>query len=275
MGTLLNTYLLTLDINVTSWFILLHEVKMYTVKQLSKLAGVSVRTLHYYDEIGLLKPSSLDDNGYRHYEEEAVLKLQQILFYREMDLSLDEIKGVVGHPDFDVLTALRSHKKALQGRVERLRHLIQTVDNTIDHLKGNESMNAKGLFEGFSEEEQEKYALEAEQMYDPETVRASNRKWKEYLPAKKERILAEGKAIYIDLKAAMPKGAASADAQALAARWHEHMQYFWSPNDEQLLGLADGYNEDVRFRANFDKMHPQLAEFMREAVKVYVKKRKK
>lgn len=248
---------------------------MYTVKQLSKLAGVRVRSLHYYDEIGLLKPSWLGSNGTRHYEEEALLKLQQILFYRELDLSLDEIKAIVGRPDFDVLTALRSHKGALQGRVERLNRLIQTVDNTIEHLKGNESMNAKGLFEGFSEEEQEKYALEAEQMYDPETVRVSNRKWKAYPSAEKERILAEGKAIYVDLIAAMPKGATSAEVQTLIARWHQHIQYFWSPNDEQLLGLADGYNEDARFRANFDKMHPKLAEFMREAVKVYVKNRKK
>lgn len=248
---------------------------MYTVKQLAKLAGVSVRTLHYYDEIGLLKPSSLGGNGYRHYEEEALLKLQQILFYRELELSLDEIKAVTGRPDFDVEKALRSHREALQGRVERLKRLIQTVDKTIDHLKGNESMNAKGLFEGFSEDEQEKYAQEAEQMYDPETVRASNRKWKSYPPAEKERILAEGKAIYVDLIEAMPKGEASAEVQAIIVRWQQNMQYFWSPNDEQLLGLADGYYQDARFRANFDQMHPKLAKFMRAAVKEYVKNRKK
>ncbi len=248
---------------------------MYTVKKLSKLAGVSTRTLHYYDQIGLFKPSSLGANGYRHYEEEALLKLQQILFYRELGLSLDKIKAVVGHPDFDVLTALRCHKEALQGRVERLNRLIQTVDNTIDHLKGSETMNAKGLFEGFSEEEQEKYALEAERTYNPETVRASNRKWKAYPPAEKERILAEGKAIYADLVVAMPKGAASAEVQACVARWQNYMQYFWSPNDEQLIGLADMYTDDPRFRANFDKMDPKLAGFMQEAVKAYVEKRKK
>jgi MerR family transcriptional regulator, thiopeptide resistance regulator len=252
-----------------------HEAKVYTVKQLAKLAGVSVRTLHYYDEIGLLKPSSLGGNGYRHYEEEALLKLQQILFYRELELSLDEIKGIMNHPDFDVLTALRSHKEALQGRVERLKRLIQTVDNTIDQVKGNENMDAKGLFEGFSEEEQEKYAKEAEQMYDSETVRASNRRWKAYSDAEKKRILAEGKAIYLDLVAAMPKGASSSEVQAVVERWHKNMQYFWSPNDEQLLGLADLYNEDPRFRANYDKVDPKLAGFMREAVKVYVEKRKK
>jgi DNA-binding transcriptional MerR regulator len=248
---------------------------VYTVKQLAKLAGVSVRTLHYYDEIGLLKPSSLGGNGYRYYEEAALLKLQQILFYRELELSLDEIKAVVGRPDFDVPTALKSHREALQRKMERLKRLIQTVDNTIDHLKGNESMNAKGLFEGFSEEEQEKYAQEGEQMYDPETVRASNRKWKAFSPTEKENILAEGKKIYTDLAAAMPKGAESAEVQVVITHWHRHMQNFWSPNDEQLLGLADLYNDDPRFKANYDKVDPKLAGFMREAVKVYVKRRKK
>jgi len=248
---------------------------MYTVKQLAKLAGVSVRTLHYYDQIGLLKPSSLGGNGYRHYEGEALLKLQQILFYRELDLSLDEIKAVVGRPDFDVLTALGSHREALQGRVERLRRLIQTVDNTIDHLKGNESMNAKRLFEGFSEEEQEKYALEAEQMYDPATVKASNKKWKATTAEEKQHILEEGNQVYADMVAAMPKGPASSEVQGIVERWRRHLEYFWSPNDDQLLGLADLYNDDPRFRANFDKMDLKLAEFMRESVKEYVKKRKK
>ena len=203
-----------------------------------------------------------------------MLKLQQILFNRELDLSLEEIKAIVGCPDFDVLTSLRSHKEALQGGAERLKRLLQTVDNTIDYLKGNESMIAKGLFEGFSEEEQDKYAQEAEQMYDPETVRASNRKWKAYTSAEKERILVEGKAIYASLATAMPKGPDSAAAQATIARWHQNMQYFWSPNDEQLLGLASIYNDEPRFRANLDKMHPDMAGFMREAVKVYVERRK-
>jgi DNA-binding transcriptional MerR regulator len=117
--------------------------------------------------------------------------MRQILFYRELDLSLDGIKVILNHKDFDALTALRSHKAALLGRVERLRLLLGTVDKTIAHLEGNETMNMKGLFEGFSEKEQEQYALEAEQMYDPETVRASNRKWKATPPTEKERILAE------------------------------------------------------------------------------------
>jgi len=247
---------------------------MFTVKQLSQLAGVTPRTLHHYDEIGLLKPSRVGNNGYRYYGEESALRLQQILFYRELDIPLDDIKKIMGRRDFDVLGALQSHKEALRKQVERLNRLLDTVDNTIDHLKGNKTMSEKGLFEGFTEEEQEKYALEAEQMYDPEIVRASNRRWKSYSAAKKEGILAEGKAIYLDMIAAMPKGADSTEVQGIVERWRRHMDYFWTPNLDQLLGLADGYNDDPRFKANFDAMHPQLAGFMREAVTIYVDRKK-
>jgi len=248
---------------------------MFTVKQLSKLAGVTPRTLHHYDEIGLLKPSRVGDNGYRYYGDESVLRLQQILFYRELDIPLDDIKKIMAESRFDVLGALQSHKDALKKQVRRLNRLINTVDNTINHLKGNNIMSDKAYFEGFSEEEQEKYALEAEQMYDPETVRESNRKWKSYSAAKKESIMAEGKAIYIDMIAAMPKGADSKEVQGIVERWRKHMDYFWTPKLDQLLALANGYNDEPRFKANFDKMHPQLAEFMRDAVKVYVANSKK
>ena len=248
---------------------------MFTVKQLSKLAGVTPRTLHHYDEIGLLKPSRVGDNGYRYYGEESVLRLQQILFYRELGIPLEDIKKIMGRRDFDVLGALRTHKEALQKQVTRLNRLINTVDNTINHLKGNMTMSDKAYFEGFSEEEQEKYAAEAEQLYDAESVRESNRKWKAYSAAKKEAIMVEGKAIYTDMIAAMPKGAASNDVQAIVERWRKHMDYFWTPKLEQLSALANGYNDEPRFKANFDKMHPQLAKFMREAVNVYVTNQKK
>ncbi|MFN8383565.1 MAG: MerR family transcriptional regulator [Anaerolineales bacterium] len=247
---------------------------MFTVKQLSKLAGITPRTLHHYDEIGLLKPSHVGDNGYRYYGEDAVLRLQQILFYRELDIPLDDIKNIMGRRDYDVMGALQSHKEALSKQAVRINRLIQTVDNTINHLKGNKTMSDEKLFEGFSEEQQEKYAQEAEKMYDPETVRESNRKWKSYSTAKKEAIMAESNAIYKDMIAVIPKGAKSAEAQAIVERWRKHMDYFWTPNLEQLLGIANGYTDDPRFKANFDKMDTRLAEFMRDAVKVYVDSKK-
>ena len=245
---------------------------MYTVKQLSSLAGISVRTLHYYDEIGLLKPSSIGENGYRYYGEEVLIRLQQILFYRELDMSLEEIKQVVESPDFDVIEALHAHRQALGRRVERLNRLIYTVDTTILHMKGEKEMSRKQLFEAFSEEEQEKYAEEAEQLYDPTIVKDSNRKWKSYRAAEKQRILDEGNTVYADLVAAMPKGAGSPEVQAIVERWRKHMDYFWTPNLKQLAGLADMYNSDARFKANFDKIDPKLAAFMKEAVEIYVKR---
>ena len=110
-------------------------------------------------------------------------------------------------------------------------------------------------------------------MYDPAVVQASNIKWKNYSAADKKRIGEEGQKIYEDMALAMPKGAASPEAQACVERWRRHMQYFWSPNDDQLLGLVDLYNSEPRFKENFDQVDPHLASFMREAVKVYVTKR--
>jgi DNA-binding transcriptional MerR regulator len=249
-----------------------HQGMSYTVNKLSKLAGVSVRTLHYYDEIGLLKPDAIRSNGYREYGDQAVLKLQQILFYRELDLSLEDIKVIVSRPDFDAVAALEAHRVSLQGRVARLERLVQTVDDTLLHMKGLKEMSPKQLFTAFSDEEQEKYAKEAEQMYAPTIVKESNRKFKALSTAEKQRIFDEGNKIYADMVAAMPKGAASPDVQAIVERWRKHMDYFWTPNLEQLNGLAEVYNSDPRFKANFDKIDVGLAEFMREAVGEYVKR---
>lgn len=242
---------------------------MFTVQQLSTLAGITPRTLRHYDAIGLLKPSRIGQNGYRYYEEQAVLRLQQILFYRELDIPLGDIKTIMGQPDFDVMSALKSHRDALVKQARRIKRLIQTVDNTINHLRGKNKMSEKYLFEGFSEEEQEKYALEAENLYDPKTVQESNRKWKAYSSAQKEAILAEGSAIYKDMISGYSKGAKSPEVQAIVGRWRRHMDYFWTPTLDQLLEIANGYVDNPGFRKNFDKMDPRLAEFMQEAVKVY------
>jgi DNA-binding transcriptional MerR regulator len=247
---------------------------VFTVKQLSKLAGVTTRTLRHYDAIGLLKPTHVGGNGYRYYSEDALLRLQQILFYRELDLRLEDIKKIKNRRDFDVMGALQSHKRALSNQVIRLNRLIRTVDKTMDYLKGEKRMSNGDLFFGFSEEEQEKYAVEAGQLYDAETVRASNRKWKAYSTAEKELIMTEGKTIYLDLVASISRGASDPQVQALIRRWHRHIENFWKPKDDKLIALANSYYDDPRFKANFDKMDSRLAKFMSEAVKIYVKNRK-
>jgi len=246
-----------------------HSV-MFTVKQLSRLAGVTPRTLHHYDAIGLLRPSSVGANGYRYYADEALLRLQQILFYRELDLPLEQIKLIMGRRDFELSAALESHRTELGKRIERLQRLMRTVDSTLEHLKGEKEMTKRQLFEAFSDEQQAEYEKEIAHKYDPATVKESQRKWKSYSAADKQRIADEGNAVYETILAALPKGAASPEAQAGVERWRKHIEYFWVPNLDQLAGLAELYNEDARFKANFDKFDPRLAGFMREAVAIYV-----
>ena len=122
----------------------------YTVKQVAALSGVSVRTLHFYDESGLLKPAYTGTNGYRFYEEPQLLTLQQILFYRDLGFALREVGQFLGQPGFDRVDALRSHRKALEERLARTRRLLETIDHTIDHLERRKPMNGKQIFAGFS-----------------------------------------------------------------------------------------------------------------------------
>lgn len=122
----------------------------YTVKQVAAMSGVSVRTLHFYDETGLLKPAYVGANGYRFYEEAQLLILQQILFYRELGFELKQIQRILGRRDFEKVAALQSHRKVLEKNLARTRQLIETIDKTIQHLKGKKKMKTEEMFAGFS-----------------------------------------------------------------------------------------------------------------------------
>ena len=241
----------------------------YSVKQIAGIAGVSARTLHYYDEIGLLRPARNPTNGYRVYQPDALLRLQQILFLRELGLSLEEIQTVLDSPGFSLLPALEQHRQALLERRQRLDQLVHTVESTIQHLKGSIDMDAKDLFSGFSPEQEQAYAEEAQRRWGAKEVQESQKRWGSYSAEKKQSILAEAGAIYQDIVAAMPYGPASPQAQDGVARWHQNLRYFYEPTTEILLGLVDGYNDDPDFNATFQRIHPDLASFMRQAVQVY------
>jgi len=135
-------------------------------------------------------------------------------------------------------------------------------------------MSEKQFFEPFNEAQQAEFEKEANQMYDPAVVQASNRKWKSYTKEEKQRIGEEGNAAYLAIVAAIPSGPESEEAQTGVELWRRHMDYFWTPAPDQLLGLAQLYNEDPRFKANFDRVDPRLAAFMLEAVAVYVQRLK-
>jgi DNA-binding transcriptional MerR regulator len=243
---------------------------MYTVKQLSNLAGISVRTLHYYDEIGLLKPSSVGANGYRYYTDESLFRLQQILFYREMDLDLMKIREIIEAREFDLVSALQSHRRTLQEKMDRLQTLIKTVDTTIMHLIGEVNMSRKKIFEGFSEEKQKQYEKEAMQQYGEDNVKQSIKLWNSYTDEQKEKVKQEGGAVYNDIVANMSHGPESPEVQAILVRWHQHLRYFYEPSLEVLRGLGNGYNEHPDFNATFTAIHPDLPAFLQKAITHYV-----
>jgi DNA-binding transcriptional MerR regulator len=245
---------------------------LYTVKQVSTLAGVSVRTLHYYDEIGLLKPSRIAANGYRYYDDNALLRLQQVLFYREIGLELIQISEILNRPDFDLVKALDSHRAALEDKITRLHSLIDTVDSTINYLTGGEAMSKKRLFEPFSDEKQKEYERSARLQYGPKLVNESIQRWNGYSQAEKDRIMNEGSQIYIELAAAVEAGipAHSAEIRAIVQRWHHHIRHFYEPTLDILRGLGEAYKSNPDFSANFVKLHPDLPAYLEEAITDYV-----
>ena len=243
--------------------------KRITVKQLSRLAGVSVRTLHYYDEIGLLKPASIGRNNYRYYDEASLLRLQQILFYREIDFDLTQIKQILDDPTFDLVSALQRHRQMLQAKINRLTTLIQTVDATMRHVVGEINMSNTSIFRGFNEAKQKAYEKEAAKLW-PDTVQESVKLWNSYSKDQQQSILAEGDANYAAIAANMDKGPASDEVQALLGRWHQHIRYFYEPSIETLAGLGAMYHDHPDFNATFTAIDPNLPGFLKQAIAHYV-----
>jgi len=239
-----------------------------TVKQLASLAGVSVRTLHYYDEIGLLKPDFVASNGYRQYSEPAVLLLQQILFFREMDLPLEAIRDLVTRPEFDVVRALQAHRISLQEKSKRLDQLIDTIDKTIDHLEGKRTMKQEEYFEGWTEEKQPEFEQEIRQKYG-EHAMDEVIDWNSYTKEKKAIIMTEGEANMQSMAFLMYLPPDSPEVQEAVARWHQHMKYFYDPSIERMRGLGQMYLDDPRFNVMYEKVRKGLALFMKQAIDVY------
>lgn len=244
----------------------------YTVNQLAKTSGVSRRTLHYYDEIGLLKPAYTGENGYRFYDDSSLLALQQILFYRELGLPLGEIKAILSRPGFDLLSALGDHRQALLARLEQVNQLIQTVDRTIAYLKGENEMSPKDFYAGFDEAQQKEYAREAVERWGDQ-VTASQRNWEKSTPQEKNQFLASMNEISTGLAGCMELGIEAPETQAWVKRWYDFIneKCFNCPQDV-FATLGHMYVEDARFFKNIEKVRPGLASFLDQAMTYYSQK---
>lgn len=247
----------------------------YTVQKLGKVAGISTRTLRYYDEIGILKPARINSSGYRIYGKQEVSQLQQILFYRELGVSLENIKIILSAPSFDSTNALREHYKNLLARREQLDLLIANVEKTIAESEGRITMSDKEKFEGFKQkmidENEAKYGKEIRAKYGDEQVEKSNKIFKNMTKEQYDEFEKLGASVLGTLKAAFETGNPASELAQKAADLHRQwLSFAWgSYTKEAHAGVAQMYVDDERFTAYYDKEQPGLAVFLRDAVLIY------
>lgn len=247
----------------------MHKTGSYTIKQLADHAGISIRTLHYYDQIGLIKPERIAENGYRYYGKQQLLLLQQVLFFRELDFSLNQIKNILNTPALDLVKLLQTHKQSLKAKTERITQLINTIDNTIKTLEGELEMKETEYFQGFSEEKQAEYQKYAEEHWNRKLVNQSSQRWNKMTNDEKRTLLAEGERITMEIVKSIPLGPSDPQVQSLVAEWHAYINRFYDCSFQILLGLGKGYTEHPDFIAFYRKIHPEMPEFLYEAIKIY------
>ncbi|MHB1484438.1 MAG: MerR family transcriptional regulator [Saccharofermentanales bacterium] len=252
----------------------------YSINRLAKMAGISSRTLRYYDEIGLLKPLRISSSGYRIYNSENIDILQQILFYRELGIDLEIIKRMMASPDFDRIKSLSDHLAELQKRREQMDVLIRNVTKTISTSKGEKTMSDKEKFEGFKQkmisENEERYGKEIRKKYGNESVDKSNAKVAGMTSAQFDLAQRLSLEISDNLKAAFAAGdPSSALAQKVCELHKQWLCMFWpdgSYNSEAHMALAQSYVDDPRFTAYYDKIAVGSAVFLRDAINIFCKK---
>ncbi len=250
------------------------ERKMYKVKEVADIVGVSVRTLHHYDQIGLLQPESITPAGYRLYTSSNLERLQQILFFKEIGFSLQEIKNVLDQPDFDRKEALKLHKDLLKKKRQRLDDMIHTVDQTIQSLEGGTAMTNEDMFKGFDmkeiEEHQKKYADEVREKYPKETVDQAQAKTSQYTKDDWQNIMEETNEIYGNIAKRMDRDPADPEVQQEVGKWKQFItENFYYCTFEIFRGLADLYVDDPRFTKNIDKHGEGLSQYLRKAMIIY------
>jgi len=241
----------------------------YTIKDIADLAGVTTRTIRYYDEIGLLSPANTGENRYRYYDQNNLLRLQQILFFRELDVPLKEIARIMSRPEFDLVSALENHRSALQRKASRLEALMNTLDQTIASVKGEGFMSDNEFFEGFDESQYEDEAHE--RWGDDPKYSESQAKWSSYSKEQKEAIKAEGGRLTVRMVSENSEATPDdPDVQAAIGEYHAYLnKYFYTCEISFLRGLADGWVEDPRFAINYERIREGGAAFIREAVHIF------
>lgn len=255
-------------------------MSVYTVKQMAKLSGVSVRALHHYDAIGLLRPRAVGANGYRYYDRQDLLRLQQILFHRALETPLKDIRAALDDPAFDLAAALRAHRERLAAEVERYAKLVDIVDRTLADLKGDETMDDKQLFEAFDTEKQARHEAELVDRYGDgmaEKIAHAKAGMKNWNKADWASFQREGAAIEHDMARSLSQGL-PADSDAVAAIMRRHWAWItksWNrePTPEAFAGLGRLYLDNPEFTARYEAVAPGLTEYLAEAMRAFAERR--
>jgi DNA-binding transcriptional MerR regulator len=246
------------------------KARLYQVKELAELAGVSVRTLHHYDEIGLLVPKARTEAGYRLYDESELLRLQQILIGRELGLSLEQIRSSLDDPRFDRRAALLSQREQLLKRAQHTAAMIAAIDAALAVLekKEGDSVDMKAIFDGF---DPARYEDEARRRWgDTDAYKESTKRTKGYTEADWQRFAAEQSAVYAACTALQRAGAEASSVPAMdAAERHRLLidRWFYPCSRQMHLGLADLYENDARFAASIDRFGEGLTAFLVAAIR--------
>lgn len=246
-----------------------------TVKQVASASGVSVRALHHYDEIGLLKPE-IGGNGYRYYGQEELLRLQRILFYRELGVGLADIRRMLDDPVFDTRAALLELRQRVEAEIDRRRDLARTIDRTLALIDAGRPLNAQRMFDGVSPEKQAAWEAELMDRYgEPAAgaIRQSRDARAALSPAGMIDFKAEIDAIHARFVTLIERGLAvdADEVQAQTARHHRWVSRSWRPDADAYAALGALYIDHNEFREMYDALHPRLARFMAEAMAVYAR----
>ncbi|WP_061310850.1 MerR family transcriptional regulator [Clostridium botulinum] len=247
----------------------------YKIKEVADMAGISVRMLHHYDKIGLLDPESVSAAGYRLYSDENLDRLQQILFFKELNFPLQEIKIILDSPNFNKKEALETHRQLLLEKKLRLEKIIQSVNKTINSMEGEFKMDKKEILNVFSmteiEEHQRKYSEEVKEKYgNTSAYKESNEKTSKYTKEDWSNIMKDWDIIYKKLANLMDKNPDDKEVQEYIHQSREHIsKNFYDCTPEIFRGLGEIYVNDERFTANIDKYKTGLSKFLRDAINVY------
>ena len=238
---------------------------------MAQLTGVSVRTLHYYDQIGLLCPETAADSGYRRYREADVERMQQILFYRELDFPLKDIRAILADPQYDKGEALLRQRELLELKRARLDRLLALLDA---NLRGEQTMEFQGFDQRDYEDARRQYAAEAEARWGGTAAWRESRAREAARRPEEQAALTEEMNGILRRAAALREGdPAAPDARALAAEWQAFLSArYYDCTDEILAGLGEMYAADPRFRENLDRFGPGTADFLAGAIAAYCRK---